>query len=524
MQLSDVLRGLDGSDITPIVSGADPVAVAVAGITYDSSDVQPGWIFVAVPGRKTDGHSYIAQALERGAAAVVGLRDPSELSLPSGVPYVQVSDPRRCVGLLACEFYGQPSRHMGVIGVTGTDGKTTTTNLIAAILDASGHRTGLTSTVDFKIGERHITNATRFTNLEAPELQALLAEMVRGGTEYAVVESTSSGLELERLAGIDYDVAVVTNITSEHLEVHGSKERYWRAKAMLFERIDPQRRKHPGPGFAVPRACVLNADDASFAYLSGFCRAPIIRYGIGNPGADVNARQLDLRPTGSRFMVQLPDGTEVPVETPLVGRFNVSNCLAAIAAAWSQAAPPEAIARALAAFAGVPGRMERIDAGQDFAVIVDYAHTAESLHQVLTVLRPLTRGRLIAVFGSAGDRDRTKRPEMGAVAAEYADWFVITDEDPRTEDAAAILREIAAGAEMAGAVEGRDFVCQVGRREAIALAFAEARPGDTVVLCGKGHEQSIVIGATAIPWDDRRVARELLAERVQKPGSAQEMD
>ncbi len=508
-----MLRGLDGSGMIPMASGGDPAAVAIAGITYNSAEVRPGWLFVAVPGRKTDGHLFIPDALSRGAAAIVGARDAAEVTTPPGVPYVRVDDPRLALGFLACQLSGQPSRHMAVIGVTGTDGKTTTASLIAAILDEDGHRTGLTSTVDFKIGDRRIENETRFTNLEAPELQALMAEMVAGGVDVAVIESTSSGLELERLAGIEYDVAVVTNITSEHIEVHGSKDRYWRAKAMLFERIDPTRAKLPGPAFIVPRACVLNADDASYAYLARFCRAPIVSYGIDNPGADVVASRLDLRANGSAFDVRLPDGTALRVETPLVGRFNVANCLAAIAATFSQGAAPDAVTRALARFGGVPGRMERIDEGQEFTVIVDYAHTAESLHQVLTVLRPLTRGRLIAVFGSAGDRDPTKRPEMGAIGAEYADWFVITDEDPRTEDAAAILDEIAAGAVAAGAVAGRDFVCQVGRREAIARAFAEARPDDTVALCGKGHEQSIVIGTEKVPWDDRTVARELLRAR-----------
>jgi UDP-N-acetylmuramoyl-L-alanyl-D-glutamate--2,6-diaminopimelate ligase len=514
MLLSSVLHGFDGSGMAFTASGSAIDSSDIVGITYNSAAVRPGWLFVAVPGRKVDGQRFIPDALSAGAVAIMGAHPRADLALPENIVYIQVDDPRRALGLLACELAGQPSRHMAVIGVTGTDGKTTTTNIIAAILDAAGHRSGLTSTVDFKIGERRIENATRFTNLEAPELQSLLAQMVAEGVDYAVIESTSSGLELERLAGIAYDVAVVTNITSEHIEVHGTKEGYWRAKAMLFERIDPTRVKTPGPGFIAPRACILNADDASYAFLARFCRAPIISYGIDNPGAAVNARRLELRADGSDFDVLLPDGTQFHVTTPLVARFNVANCLAAIAAAWSQGITPPVIAAALAVFSGVPGRMERIDVGQDFSVIVDYAHTAESLHQVLTVLRPLTRGRLIAVFGSAGDRDATKRPEMGAVAAEFADWFVITDEDPRTEDAATILRAIAAGAESAGAVVDRDFVCQVGRREGIARAFALARAGDTVVLCGKGHEQSIVIGTQKVPWDDRTVARELLVAQV----------
>ena len=510
MRLVDVLHGLDGTDLRATTSGAVPETVDITGITYDSAQVQPGWLFVAVPGRKTDGHQFIPDALARGAIAIVGDRDAAALDLPYIVSYVQVSDPRRALGLLACELAGQPSRHMAVVGVTGTDGKTTTTELIAALLDEAGHSSGSTSTVDFKIGGRRIENETRFTNLEAPELQGLLQQMVKEGVDYAVIESTSSGLELERLAGIEYDVAVVTNITSEHLEVHGSKAKYWRAKAMLFERIDPAHEKTPGPGFTPRRVCVLNADDASYLYLSRYCGGPILSYGIDNPGADVNATNLDLRADGSDFDVTLPGGETFRVKTKLVARFNVANCLAAITVASSQGITSASIIEALASFKGVPGRLERVDVGQPFTVIVDYAHTAESLHQVLTVLRPLTQGRLIAVFGSAGDRDATKRPEMGAVAAQYADWFVITDEDPRTEDATKILREIAVGAESTGSVAGRDFIEQVGRREGIARAFAAAQLGDTVVLCGKGHEQSIVIGTEKRLWDDRRVARELL--------------
>ncbi len=515
MRLHHVLRGLLGSGLTPQLSGPAPETVEITGITYDSRQVNPGMIFVAVPGRKQDGHEHIPLALDHGAVAIVGTRPSDALDIPATIVYVRVADARRALGLLASELADHPSRQMGIIGVTGTDGKTTTTNIIAAILDAAGHKSGLTSTVDFKIGAERIVNETRFTNLEAPELQQLLVRMRDASVDYAVLETTSSGLELERMAGIEYDVAVVTNITSEHLEVHGTKARYWRAKAMLFDRIDPHQTKIPGPPFIVPRACILNADDASYAFLARFCHAPIISYGIENPGADVQASELDLRATGSAFTVTLPDGQHFRVETASMARFNVANCLAAIAATYSQGVPIAAMVAALGAFQGVPGRMERIVAGQDFAVIVDYAHTAESLRQVLTVLRPLTSGRLIAVFGSAGDRDKTKRPEMGAVGAELADYCVITDEDPRTEDAATILREIARGAEQVGAVEESDFVCQVGRRVGIARAFAAAQPGDTVVLCGKGHEQSIVIGTEKVPWDDRTVARELLAELAQ---------
>lgn len=492
------------------VSG--PQEGAIAAVTYRSDEVGPGACFVAIRGRRADGHAYIAAALARGAALVVG-EEARPADFPPDRTYARVADARRALGLLAAAFYGHPSRRMEIVGVTGTDGKTTTTSLIEAILAAGGRRTGLMSTVAFKIGDERVANNSRFTTLEAPEVQAALARMAAADVDAAVVETTSSGLALHRVLGVAFDVAVVTNITSEHLEVHGTKEAYWRAKAMLCEAVAPDDPDDPSTtkslALAAPRACVLNADDASFAYLQPFCRAPILSYGLDAP-ADVRAEDLALGAERSRFRVRPPGGRAFDVETPLVARYNVSNCLAAIAVGHLHGIAPEVMARALAVFPGVPGRMERVDAGQPFAVVVDYAHTADSLEKVLRALRPLTAGRLIVVFGSAGERDRVKRPEMGAVAARLADFAVITDEDPREEDAASILREIAAGAERVGAREGARYDCVVGRRAGIAAAFARAREGDTVLLAGKGHEQSLIVGREKLPWDDRDVARDVL--------------
>ncbi|HEY7974651.1 MAG TPA: UDP-N-acetylmuramoyl-L-alanyl-D-glutamate--2,6-diaminopimelate ligase, partial [Ktedonobacterales bacterium] len=465
--------------------------------------------FVAIRGKWRDGHAFIAEALAQGARMVVG-SDPAPADFPADRLYARVADARRALGALATALAGEPSSRMAVVGVTGTDGKTTTTNLIDAILEAGGVRCGLMSTVDFKAGGARIQNNSRFTTLEAPEVQALLTQMVEAGAQCAVLETTSSGLALQRVHGVAYDVAVVTNITSEHLELHGSKEAYWRAKAMLCEAIDPGADKPIAP--RPPKACVLNADDSSFTYLRDFCRAPILSYAMEAP-ADVRAERIELRADGTRFDVRLPDGSVFTVETPLVASYNIANCLAAITVGYLFGVPTERMAQALAVFPGVSGRMERIEMGQPFSVIVDYAHTADSLEKVLSVLRPLTSGRLIVVFGSAGDRDRVKRPVMGAVAARLADFAIITDEDPREEDAAAILREIAAGAERADWREGDQFLCIVGRRAGIGAAFARARNGDTVLLAGKGHEQSIIIGKEKHPWDDRQVAREVLASR-----------
>ena len=501
MEMSELIAAV------PALARSGPATGEVTALTYTSGEVVPGACFVAIRGRRADGHDFIGDALARGAALVVG-EQPVPSEFPADRTYLRVADSRRELGSLASALYGHPSRHMEVIGVTGTDGKTTTTELIDWVLAASGQRVGLMSTVDFKIGATRWPNNSRFTTLEAPEVQALLARMVEQQVQTAIVETTSSGLALHRVWGVAYDIAVLTNITQEHLEVHGTLEAYQRAKAMLFEAVDPASTKTLD--LPIRRACVLNADDHSFEYIRGFCRAPVLSYGIDQP-ADVRVLDLDLGPDGSRFTVRLPDGQEVEIQTPLVARYNVSNCLAALTVGYLHGMAPAQMAQALATFPGVPGRMERIVAGQPFSVVVDYAHTADSLEKVLSVLRPLTTGRLIAVFGSAGERDRVKRPQMGAVAARLADFAVITDEDPRQEDAEAILREIAAGAEGAGGREGEQYTCIVGRREGIAHAMAMARPGDTLLLAGKGHEQSIFIGDEKLPWDDRAVAREELA-------------
>ena len=502
MEIARALAAIPALEVT------GPTTGEVSAVTYNSAEVTLGDCFVAIRGKQADGHRFIPEALARGASLIVGV-DSVPTDFPPDRVYARVADSRRELGALAATLAGHPSDQMAIVGVTGTDGKTTTTNLIDAVLEAGGIHCGLMSTVDFKAGDERIKNNSRFTTLEAPEVQTLLARMARAGASCAVLETTSSGLALHRVYGVSYDVAVVTNITSEHLEFHGTKEAYWRAKAMLVEAIDPAATKAAAPN--TPKACVLNADDSSYDYLRGFAHAPVLTYGIEAP-ADVRAENVDLRADGTRFDVRLPDGSVFTVETRLVAGYNVSNCLAAIATGYLFGVPAERMAHALASFPGVSGRMERIEMGQPFSVVVDYAHTADSLDKVLNVLRPLTSGRLIAVFGSAGDRDRVKRPAMGAVAARLADFAVITDEDPREEDAASILREIATGAEAIGAHEGEQFLCIVGRREGIGAAFARAQPGDTILLAGKGHEQSIIIGKEKLPWDDRTVARELLRE------------
>ncbi len=502
MQLQTLLAALEEPPVGQIPPSSTLGTSEITSLAYDSRLVQPGGLFFAVPGVHTDGRRFLADAAKRGAVVALGEALQETSSLP--LPYIEVRDVRTALANLACAFYSYPARHLCTIGVTGTDGKTTTSNLISILLEAAGRHTGLMTTANFKIGGREWENATRQSTLEALEVQQLLRRMLDAGVTHAVIETTSHGLELRRVLGCEFDVGVVTNITHEHLDFHKTLNGYRRAKARLFEMLDEKRDK----GVGARPVAILNRDDVSYDILKPYCHVPILDYGIDRPAA-VRAVDIQLHAYSTRFRVILPD-TEMHIETQLVGRFNVSNCLAAIATAHSQGIQSAATVQGLANVHGVTGRMERIDEGQPFTVIVDYAHTPDSLEKVLTTLRPLTTGKLMAVFGSAGERDVQKRPIMGRIATQMTDFFVITDEDPRDEDREKILREIAKGAEESGKREGRDFLCIANRTHAIAQAFKHAEPGDTVLLAGKGHEQSIFIGREKLPWDDRRVAREQL--------------
>jgi UDP-N-acetylmuramoyl-L-alanyl-D-glutamate--2,6-diaminopimelate ligase len=462
----------------------------VTGLAYDSRNVRAGTLFFAVPGVHVDGHDYAAAAVKDGAIGVVVQRELEGL----GAPQLVVDRTRRALADAADAWYGQPSKEHEVIGITGTDGKTTTSFLAVELLRAGGRRPGLIGTVAADIGDERLPNEDRNTTPESLELQELLARMVEAGNESVVMEATSHGLALERTRNCRFDVGVVTSVTSEHLDFHGSLEAYRRAKARLVEEA--------------PLA-ILNTDDEAYAFFRERARDRVLTYGI-DADADLRATELIADAAGSRFTLVAPDWSG-EVTTPMPGRFNVSNALAALAIAHVEGVAWPVAVDALARTAGVPGRMERVDAGQPFAVVVDYAHTADSLGKVLRMLRPVTRGRLIAVFGSAGERDPTKRPAMGRVSAELADVTVVTDEDPRLEDPRAINEAIADGARGAGAVDGESLLVIDDRREAIARAMAMAREGDVVLLAGKGHETSIFYGADKLPWDDREAARDALA-------------
>ncbi|MBE3557678.1 MAG: UDP-N-acetylmuramoyl-L-alanyl-D-glutamate--2,6-diaminopimelate ligase [Ktedonobacteraceae bacterium] len=505
MQIQDLLAALQQPPLALPERNRLPPETVIRSLAYDSRKVEAGGLFIAVAGTHTDGRRFIGDAARRGAVAALG--EPLTEGQESPLPYITVADVRQAHADISCAFYGYPARHLCTIGVTGTDGKTTTSNLTCDLLEAAGHPAGLMTTANFKLRGYEWENTTRQSTQEVQDIQQFLKETLESGATHAVIEATSHGLELRKVAGCEFDIGVVTNITHEHLDFHKTLAAYRRAKARLFEMLDPARDK----GLGCRPVAILNRDDASYDVLKPYCRVPILDYGIDSPAA-VRAIDLELRPHSTRFRVILP-GAEGIIETPLVGRFNVSNCLAAIATVYSQGIALEDITHALATAKGVAGRMERIDEGQPFTVIVDYAHTPDSLQKVLAILRPLTQRKLIAVFGSAGERDVQKRPIMGRIAAEMTDFFVITDEDPREEDREQILREIAAGAIDNGKQPGRHFVCLADRRAAIETAFSYAGAGDTVLLAGKGHEQSIIIGREKIPWDDRRVAREILRQR-----------
>ncbi|HLJ34098.1 MAG TPA: UDP-N-acetylmuramoyl-L-alanyl-D-glutamate--2,6-diaminopimelate ligase [Ktedonobacteraceae bacterium] len=503
MQLQTLLTSLEQLPLSVPANIAD-ADINVTSLAYDSRNVQEGGLFIAVAGTHTDGRRFLGDAAKRGAIVALGESLPADIPATLSLPYIEVRDVRIALANLACAFYQYPAQQLCTIGITGTDGKTTTSNLVSAILEAAHIRTGLMTTANFRIAGQEWDNATRQSTLEALDIQQYLRRMLDNKVTHAVIETTSHGLELQRVRGCAFDIGVVTNITHEHLDFHKTLANYRRAKARLFEMLEPTRDK----GLGVHPSAILNRDDSSYDILKPYCKVPILDYGLDERAA-VRAVDVQLSANNTRFRAILPD-SELMIETQLVGQFNISNSLAAIATAYSLGVVPSDIAQGLANVTGVTGRMERIDEGQSFTVIVDYAHTPDSLEKVLAILRPLTPGKLMVVFGSAGERDRQKRPIMGRIAAQMADFFVITDEDPREENREAILRAIAQGAEATGKRQGIDFLCIADRTEAIATAFAYAKVGDTVLLAGKGHEQSIIIGTEKIPWDDRQVARSQL--------------
>lgn len=463
----------------------------ITGLAYDSRRVKPGDLFIAVPGFTVDGHDYIPQALARGARAVVV---EQAQAVPAGVPHAIVADSRKALGLLAAKFFGYPSRDLRVLGVTGTNGKTTTTYLIRAILAELGYPTGLVGTVQQAVGDQ-VWPAGR-TTPEGPDLQKLLLDMKQAGCRHAVMEVSSHALELGRVVGIEFAGAIMTNITQDHLDFHPDMAAYVLAKQKLFA------------GLSGDRYAVLNQDDRYVDQIRAVCQVPVFSYGIASDRCDVRAVHIRLGPDRAQFVILAKD-IQLPVTLPLTGRFNVYNALAAFAVGLAEGVPIDAIKRGLESMAGVPGRMERIDCGQDFAVLVDYAHTPDGLENLLTAVREFTPERVICVVGCGGDRDRSKRPLMGEIAGRLADISVLTADNPRSEDPAAIAAQMRTGLEKTA---GGRFIEILDRRAAIRWAIGAATGGDSVVIAGKGHETYQIYKDWTVEFDDRHEARLALQE------------
>ncbi len=506
MKLSELVAALPKLVGQPLRgAGSD---LKVNGIASDSRQVRPGHLFVAVEGMEVDGHSFIGDAVQHGAVAVIGEKpEPAGLALATSVPYLRVPNSREAWAWLATAWHGYPGRRLRVIGVTGTDGKTTTVRLIAEILQAAGYQVGWISTVSARLGDQEVETGLHTTTPDALDVQGYLARMVNEGISHAVIEATSHGLAQHRVTGCEFDVAVVTNITHEHLDYHRTYDQYRATKGQLFRQLGTSYHK---PG--VDKVCVLNADDPSYDFLERFCTKHSFSYGIDHP-SDVEGIDVHASTSGLSFKVATPTGA-FAVESPLVGLFNAYNILAAVTATMSQGVGFEAMQRGISAVKGVTGRMERIELGQDFTVIVDFAHTPNALDKALQTVRTLAQGKVIVVFGCAGLRDRAKRPRMGEIAGRLADYTVLTAEDPRTEDVNDIIQEIVAGCEQAGCREGVDFCRVPDRGEAIASAINKAQPGDLVIVTGKGHERSMCFGTTEHPWSDHEAVMKALRARL----------
>jgi len=528
----------------PFSHPTDLPAIEISGIAIDSRAVKPGYLFVAMQGGTVDGHAFIQKAIDNGAVAVVVDKDVEQVA---NLPYIKLENTRRSLTWIAGSFYDWPARKLTVIGITGTDGKTTTTNILYQILRAANLKAGMISTVNAVIGDEVLDTGFHVTTPDAHDVQRYLAKMVEAGLTHVVLETTSHGWSQHRVDACEFDIGIVTNITHEHMNEHGSYENYRAAKARLFSSLEITLPKPQSN----PRLAVINRDDTkSFDFLNDFIKVNKINYGLGED-ADVRAVDISYSPSGIHFTAESKD-FRVGTTSKLVGAFNVSNCLAALTAAvYGLGIKPEVVVQGIASLEGIPGRMERIDMGQNFTAIVDFAHTPNALKVTLEAAREMLQSathlpwravpgeytetyekdqkknsensvisvaknlpRVICVFGSAGLRDKEKRRMMAETSAQLADLTILTAEDPRTESLEGILEEMAAGASFRGGTEGKTFWRVADRGEAIRFALKLARPGDIVLACGKGHEQSMCFGATEYLWDDRMAMRAALAEHL----------
>jgi UDP-N-acetylmuramoyl-L-alanyl-D-glutamate--2,6-diaminopimelate ligase len=496
VKLSELAAGVPGAVVE---AGGE---AEITGIVFDSRKARRGELFVAVGGLTVDGHLFAADAAAMGAA--VAIQKP--VALPAGTPVLRLADSRTGLAELAAEFYGRPARRLRVAGVTGTDGKTTTTHMAAHVLGVGGRRAGFLSTVAFQVGGPPAENSSGQTTTESPEVQAALARMLANGLDTAVIEVTSHALVQQRVAACEFDVAAFTNVGRDHLDYHRSWSDYVEAKARLIELCSA------GADKGVEKTAVLNADDASHERLS---TRPIARrwsYAI-DADAELRAHHVELGRHGSAFLLSTPLGdTDVHLHVP--ARFNVYNALCAAGICLALGLTPSQVADGLGSFAGVQGRLEAVELGQPFRVFIDFAHSAGSLAAALAELRPFAERRLIVVFGSTARSDHD-RPGMGRAAALGSDFFIITSDDPVNEDPAEIAREVQEGALQAGRAPVRDFDVIVDRRQAIRRAIEIAQPGDVVLLAGKGHEHSMITAGGKEPWDERAEAEAALRDLPQ---------
>ncbi|MFF3330801.1 UDP-N-acetylmuramoyl-L-alanyl-D-glutamate--2,6-diaminopimelate ligase [Streptomyces sp. NPDC002888] len=478
--------------------GAEPPesAAEVTGITHDSRAVRPGDLYAALPGARLHGADFVTQAAGLGAVAV--LTDPTgaERAAATGLPVLVADDPRARMGALAATIYGHPGRDLLQIGITGTSGKTTTAYLVEGGLRAGNRATGLIGTVEMRIGDERIKSER--TTPEATDLQALFAVMRERGVEAVAMEVSSHALVLGRVDGCVFDIAVFNNLSPEHMEFHSGMEDYFQAKAQLFT---PKRSK----------LGVVNLDDEYGRRLAEEATVPVVTFSAeGHPDADWRAEDVEVGPLDSTFTIVVPDGRRVTAKSPLAGPFNVANSLAAVVALACAGLDPQTAADGVAAVPGVPGRLERVDAGQPYLAVVDYAHKTDAVESVLRALRKVTKGQVHIVVGCGGDRDRTKRGPMGAAAARLADTAVLTADNPRSEDPLAILATMLEGAASVPSHERGEVLLFEDRAAAIEAVVARAQPGDTVLIAGKGHEQGQDIAGVVRPFDDRQVLREAI--------------
>ncbi|MCX7919104.1 MAG: UDP-N-acetylmuramoyl-L-alanyl-D-glutamate--2,6-diaminopimelate ligase [bacterium] len=473
----------------------------ILGLAHSSKEVTPGSLFICIEGYKTDGHRYAAQAIENGAVALVINKELA--GIPEQIALIKVPNTRSAEASLAAKFYGYPSQKMPVIGITGTNGKTTTTYLIESILRSAGYRPGVIGTIAYRFGGNIIP--AKNTTPSALELNQIMAQMVEIGCDYLVMEVSSHALSQGRVDGIDFDVGIFTNLTRDHLDFHNTLEEYLKAKCILFVKL--------GQGYdkKYPKFAVVNIDDQYAAEVIAASAVPVVKYGVAND-AEVRAANIVPRQTGLVFDLITPLG-KTEIQLQLAGMFNVYNALAAAAAVLKANISLEQIKSGLESVSIVPGRFQLVDAGQDFMVIVDYAHTEDALFNLLRSARQLTKQKLIVVFGCGGDRDRGKRPKMGEIAAKLADLVIITSDNPRSEDPARIALDIEIGIKRVS--NGADkYQVVLDRKTAIATAIELAKKGDIVVIAGKGHETYQIFADRTIHFDDAEVAREILTQKI----------